>query len=148
MLAGANTAVLLNSLSAGALDLRPFTVVRTRGFFGIRSDQSATSESFDCALGYCVVSDQALAIGVTAVPTPFTDQGSDLFFVYEALMARFLFISGIGVDPQGMSQFMHYDSKAMRKVNDDSDLITVIENSGISSGVTVHHTARMLVKLH
>ncbi len=40
-LSGAPTAVLANSLAASALALRPFTVVRTRGFMHIRSDQVA-----------------------------------------------------------------------------------------------------------
>ena len=147
-LAGANNAVLMNTSSAAILALRPFTVIRTRGFIGIRSDQGAASESFDAAIGFSVVSDQALAIGVTAVPTPFTDQGSDMFFAYEALMGRFLFISGIGVDPGGLMPWIHYDSKAMRKVNDSQDIAFTLENSGVSAGVAVHHTGRMLVKLH
>ena len=98
-----STAVLINSFSVGLLAVRPFTIIRTHGFFGIRPDQIAADENFDAALGFAVVSDQASAIGVTAVPTPFTDMGSDLFFVHQMLMARFEFLSSIGtrntVDP-------------------------------------------------
>jgi len=146
-LAAASTAAQINSLNAAALALRPFTVVRTRGFFGIRSDQIAADESYDAALGYAVVSDQAIAIGVTALPTPQTDLGSDLFFVHQMLMGRLEFVSASDTIPQ-MLTWVQYDSKAMRKVNDDSDLAFVIESSALSTGVTVHHEARMLVKLH
>jgi len=86
--AAANTAVLLTSLGATLLALRPFTVVRTRGILSIQSDQAAAIENQFFAYGHCVVSDQATAIGVTAVPTPDTDDTSDLWFVYERLMNR------------------------------------------------------------
>ena len=42
--AAANTAVLLSSLNAAALALRPFTIVRTRGQLSIRTDQTAATE--------------------------------------------------------------------------------------------------------
>ena len=35
---GGSVAALILSLNATALAFRPFTIVRTRGFFGIRSD--------------------------------------------------------------------------------------------------------------
>ncbi len=88
-LAGAPTAVLTNSLNAIALAFRPFTVVRARLFLQIRSDIATGGETFGVSMGFCVVSDQAVAIGVTAVPTPVTDKGSDLWFVYESLIGSF-----------------------------------------------------------
>jgi len=147
-LGSANTASLISTLSAGGLLARPFTVIRTHLFFGIRTDQVAADESFDCAIGQAVVSDQAAAIGVTAVPTPFTDLGSDLFYLHEILMNRFEFAGASASNIAQMLTWTKVDSKAMRKVNDDEDLITVIENSSISSGVTVHVAGRFLVKLH
>ena len=54
---GANVAVLINTSGAGLNAIRPFTIVRTRGIFCIRSDQQIADESYDAALGYCVVSD-------------------------------------------------------------------------------------------
>ncbi len=67
-LASANSAFLINSGNAALLALRPFTIVRTLGYFATRSDQTGASENYDAALGISVVSDQALAIGITAVP--------------------------------------------------------------------------------
>ncbi len=147
-LVGANTAALILSLNTAALALRPFTVVRTRGFLGVRSDQAAVSESYDGALGLAVVSDQASAIGVTAVPTPFTDLGSDMFFVHEMLFGRFSFLSSIGHQANLIEPWKSFDSKAMRKVDDDQDVVVTIESSSLSSGTVVTTAARMLVKLH
>ncbi len=146
-LGAASTAVITNAPNAALLALRPYTIVRTRGFVGLRSDQISASENYDMALGMCVVSDQANAIGVTAVPTPFTDIGSDLFFVHEILMGRFQFITGAGFDSLGLV-WKQYDSKAMRKVNDDSQNIVVVESSTLGQGQVVHHAGRQLIKLH
>jgi len=145
-LGSASTASIINTLGAGLLAIRPFTIVRTHGFFGIRSDQSAADESYDAALGDCVVSDEAAAIGVTAIPLPWTGLGSDLFYNHQMLMGRFEVATAVGVVP--LRPWMHYQSKAMRKVNDDQDIMTVIQTSSISSGVIVHHAARALIKLH
>ncbi len=147
-LSAAVTPVLITQLNAAALALRPFTVIRTRGFFGVRTDQVSASESFDASLGYSVVSDQAAAVGVTAVPTPESDRGSDLFFVYESIMGRFNFVSAVGMEGN-ILQSMQFDSKAMRKVNDDQTIVSVIESSTASAtGPTVHDSARILIKLH
>ena len=147
-LSGPSTAVLGGSLNAAALALRPFTVVRTHGFFGIRTDQIAADESYDAAMGWAVVSDQAVAVGVTAVPTPMTDLGSDLFYAHRILMGRFEFASSVGIRPDMLTPWVHYDSKAMRKVDGDQDVIFVLETSAVSSGCTVHDAARFLIKLH
>jgi len=146
-IAASSTALLINSGSAGLLALRPFTVVRTRGILAFRSDQTGVSEAFHAALGYSVVTDQASAIGITAVPTPYTDIGSDMFYVHQFFSGRFEFVTGVGFHPQSM-QVKEYDSKAMRRVNDDSDVVTVLETSSLSSGINIYHAARFLIKLH
>ncbi len=144
-LGGAPTAIMINTLSAGGLALRPFTIVRTRGVVQVVSDQNIATETYLGALGISVVSEQAIAIGVTAVPTPVTDQGSDLFFVYEEVIGRFEFGSNIGFDAAG-GRFIQYDSKAMRRVNEGSDVAVVVEND--IAGTQMEHSARMLLKLH
>ena len=148
---GANAAAIILSLNAAALALRPFTIVRSLMHYSIRSDQTAASENFGSALAGAVVSDQAVAIGITAVPTPFTDLGSDLFFLHHIMDGQFLFISGIGVDPNGVAPAggTLIESKAMRKVENGQDLIFVLENDSLqASGVTSYVAGRVLVKLH
>jgi len=146
-IAGSNTAVLFAGLSATLLALRPFTVVRTRAILTCTSDQTANSENAQVGLGVCVVSDQALAIGVTAVPTPFTDVGSDLFFVYETLESRMLVSSAVGIMAPA-SVRKDIDSKAMRKVEEGQDIAFTLETSVVSEGVSAMKAGRMLIKLH
>ncbi len=144
-LAAANTAVLINSLNAAALALTPFTVVRTRGIWSVRSDQTAATEQQMVGLGSAVVSSQASAIGVTAVPTPMTDLGSDLWYMIELWASTFVVNSAIGTE---VYQSKAYDSRAMRKVEEGQDLVFVLENSSVTLGTTVLHVARSLIKLH
>ena len=143
----ASSAVLLNSLNAAALALRPFTVIRSRGYLTIESDQSAASEFYHVAYGLAIVSDQATAIGVTAVPTPETDRGSDLFFMYEELAGIFEFGDATGFQSPALATH-RFDSKAMRKVDVGQDLIFVAETSTQSNGCVIRQAGRVLVKLH
>ena len=144
-LATASTAAIINTLNAAGLALRPFTVVRTRGTWLLTSDQAVASESFAAGIAACVVSDQAAAIGVTAVPTPVTDKGSDLFFMYDWNAGGFSFGTNIGFGEERIVK--DYDSRAMRKVNEDQEPVFVIENDAFD-GLLLTHSARMLIKLH
>ena len=145
-LAAASTAVLFAGFSAAALALRPFTVIRTHIALFFWSDQVGASETYQMAYGHAVVSDQVLAIGVTAVPIPMTDLSSDLWFVHQIVAGRFVFITGAGVLQVGEQHFI--DSKAMRKVEEGQDVASVIETSSVSSGANVLKSGRMLIKLH
>ena len=143
----AGAAVLVSTLNAAALALRPFTIVRTRGMLTVNSDQLAASESQEIGFGMAVVSDQASAIGVTAVPTPVQDMGSDLFFVYEGVVNDLIFGDATGFQSAAQTT-KYFDSKAMRKVSEDQDVVVVLESPGISLGADVITQFRMLLKLH
>jgi len=80
----------------------------------VQSDQVLADEEYDASLGYAVVSDQASGVGVTAVPLPEDDRGSDLFFVYETIAGSLEFDTAVSSREAGVSKY--YDSKAMRKV--------------------------------
>ena len=95
-LAAGSIAVLSNVMTAAELALRPFTVVRTRGIMQLRSDQNGATEFQHAGFGACVVSDQAVAIGVTAVPTPMTDRVSDLWFMFMERMGHWEIFTGVG----------------------------------------------------
>ena len=146
VITAASTATLITSLNAVALSLRPFTIVRTRGFVGIVSDQLAGVEDQAITYGEIVVTDQAVAIGVTAVPTPVTDSQSS-WHVLEAMADRFNFVTGVGFQQSVVNRVV-IDSKAMRKVEEGQDLISVAETSGASNGVVVFAYSRTLIKLH
>ncbi len=143
----ASEAALVFVLNTAALALRPFTVVRTRGLLELQSDQSGASEDQSVGFGLAVVSDAASAVGVTAVPTPITDMGSDLFFSHELLYNNFIQKTGVGFE--AAAGVRHYfDSKAMRKVDISEDIVVVMESSAISAGLILTMGFRMLVKLH
>ena len=143
---GTSGVALIGSLSATALALRPFTVVRVHMGVQIRSDQNAAIEDQIAAVGWAVVSDQASAIGVTAVPTPVTDAASDLWLLHQWLMNSEVHDGGTGLGAN-IGRGYDIDSKAMRKVNGDQDLVVVLENAAFD-GVTFFTAARFLVKLH
>ncbi len=142
------TAVLLRQLNAAALALRPFTIVRTHGYLSLRSDQAAGSEAQSINYGETVVTEQASAIGVTAVPTPVTDDGSD-WHVFATLMSVFILSDATGFSSPG-DRTLVFDSKAMRKVDLGEDLVSVVETNatGTSEGVIFRPYARTLIKLH
>ena len=76
MLTSASDAALITSLNAAALALRPFTIIRSRGFMHMVSDQIVGTENVVCAFGKIVVSDEAVAVGVSAVPSPWAQDSS------------------------------------------------------------------------
>ena len=146
-LAAGSTAVVSNVMSAAELALRPFTVVRTRGIFNLQSDQAGVSEFYHAGFGAAVVSDQAVAIGITAVPTPMTDRVSDLWFLFTEMMGTVQVSSAIGFQhPVGLG--LEFDSKAMRKVEEGAQIIFTKETSSISLGVIAASAGRVLIKLH
>ena len=145
LLAASATAVLTASLNAAALALRPFTVVRTHAFLLVRSDQSAATESWIGNYGMCVVSDQAIAAGVGSVPTPATEQSSDLWFLHHTVIGR---SDLIGTEWVADNRQVEIDSRAMRKVAEGSDIAIVLEAGIGGNGIRTSDTFRMLVKLH
>ncbi len=145
----ASTATLINVLSTVDLALRPFTIVRTRGYMHWVSDQSAGTELYGGVYGEAVVSEQASAIGVTAIPTPVTDTDSDLFYTYEPFGGQFVLSDATGIMEAGW--FRTFDSKAMRKVEDGQDAITVVESNVAAfggGGFIFSKLSRFLIKLH
>ena len=145
-MAAASTAVLSGSLNALALALRPFTIVRTHLSWLLKSDQQAASEQYAAAFGIAVVSEQAVSVGVTAIPTPATDIDSDFWLLHASLVGFFALGTAVGFIEQG--RFKDVDSKAMRKVNEDEDIVFVEETYSTSAGAISHAMGRMLIKLH
>ncbi len=127
--------------------LSPFTIVRTYVDWFLKSDQTGALELFQAAFGIAVVSDQSAAIGISAIPTPFTDLDSDLWLMHEIMAGGFTFVSGTGFNPVG-GVHRSLDSKAMRKVEDGQDVAFTLENSGVGLGTTSLTAGRMLLKLH
>ena len=144
---GAPGTAITHTMTAEELAKRPFTVIRTHLEVMLLSDQTSASEDQLVAVGLCVVSEQAVAIGITAVPTPITDLDSDLWYVHQVMLNRFQFASGIGFEPTAGRRYS-IDSKAMRKVNNDEEMILVQEVSALAEGAVIVTGGRMLIKEH
>ena len=127
--------------------MRPFTIVRSRFVIGVESDQTAASESQIGAFGMAVVSDEAVAVGVTAVPTPVTQMASDYWFVHQIFMSSCIVKDATGIDFDVMKNY-EIDSKAMRKVDIGQDLVLVAELSAAGAGFAFTVGGRMLVKVN
>ncbi len=143
-LASNTTQVLVASLNAAALAIRPFTIVRTYLELALSSDQTAARESQFCSVGWAIVSDQAAAVGISAVPTPTLEAASGLWFLHSRIGADESQVANSAVG----SQFRYVESKAMRKVEDAQDMVVVAEGGGVGDGMILMTSGRMLVKLH
>ena len=140
-----NSNNFLFTLNAAALALRPFTIIRSRIDVLFQTDQLAVSETPTGALGKVVVTEKAAAAGVASLPAPLAEVDAD-WFVYQGMSSSFMFASSVGLDGNGG---MHYiiDSKAMRKVGNDDQVVTMFEarNAG---GAIMNLEGRTLIKLH
>ena len=138
----AATAVIFASFTSGD----PETIIRVVGELNVQSDQAAGSERPFGAIGLCVVSDQAFAIGVSAMPTPATDPESDLW-----LMHCFWHVSvaeaGTVASLSNISQSVDLSSKAARKVNADQTVVLIMENVSGTHGCEFDIGMRLLSKL-
>jgi len=126
----ASTAVL-DSTQVGVVEGQ--TIIRVRGQIIVGTDQQAASENFAGAVGMCLATDQAVAVGVGSIPTPYTDQDSDVWFMHQYFGGGNVQLSAAGFDSISMMVFP-FDSKAMRKQATGTTLCVVVEN-GSSVGM-------------
>ena len=87
------------------------------------------------------MSDQAVAVGVTAVPTPNTEMGSSLWFAIQAMYADGTALTDVTTSGEKYS----LDSKAMRKVEVGQDIVMVEENP-LAAGYVLRSAGRVLIK--
>ncbi len=143
----ASAKALISSLSAGALLLRPFTILRTRMELLIESDQVAASESPAGDYGRIVVTADALGQGVNSMPDPSSIDGDPdaSWFVHQPCQVSFI-RTGTGLTtPAGAIYTV--DSKSMRKVGPNDDVASLFsETSGV--GALFQARGRMLIQLH
>ena len=142
----ANTAVLMATLNATGLALRPFTILRSRGIIHWVSDQVATGETPVGDFGLIVTKETAATAGVASIPTPGTETDAD-FFVYQSMLDDFVFSTGAAWQSGAGVQYM-FDSKAKRRVDVDDDMCWVVENIHATAGALCFVNGRMLVQLH
>ena len=127
------------------------TVVRTRGILELVLKTSSTAGGgISGAFGIAVCTNDAFAVGVTAVPDPVADAGWNgwayhYFFGVHSLTATI----ADGVNAGAVYDRHVIDGKAMRKLADDMTYYGVIEVSEEIGSVAcdVHFDSRVLFKL-
>ena len=105
------------------------TIVRIRGsaFFHLASVDAVDGGFARVGFGICIVSENASAVGITAIPTPLTDVGWD-GWMYHRLFAL---IAGIPITDLGGMVGPNFrfdiDGKAMRKEKETDVVVGVVE---------------------
>ena len=123
----ANGAVLFPTTVEANID--DLTIVRTRGqLLVVMREGSSVNAVMNYAFGMCVVSQNAAGIGITAVPTPFTDIAWDGWFLHTQGVVHKMVAADTG-SPDSIDR-VNIDSKAMRKIHATDTIIAVIEFHG------------------
>jgi len=120
------------------------TVRRTRGMLTISSDQGIAIEEQAGAFGMMVVNDVALAAGVGSIPGPSTELGDDGWFLWQGFVQRGFTSATFGTR---MGETYHFDSKAMRRVEEGFGIAVVIENGQLTTGLFVQCAFSILTSL-
>ena len=127
-----------------------FTLVRTRGVISIGLSASSTvGGGFTGAVGVGIVTNDAFAIGATAMPGPLADAQWDgwLFHTFFNSMGLKAGLATQDTVPQAV-QHIVVDSKAMRKLNLNDPIFAMIDVIEIGVAVIqVRADSRLLLKL-
>ena len=145
---GASTLVLLSSLSAAALLLRPFTILRTRQLILFQSDQIAASERPQGDFGEIIVKDSAIAAGAASIPDPSSTDGDPdaEWYVHQPLIDNVV-VGATTVNQEPVGKYFEIDSKAMRKVGINEDIAQMVSETGVV-GFNITIRGRQLIQLH
>ncbi len=129
---GPNSKVLAGSFALSNQGIDE-TLLRNVGGISVASDQAAASESQMGALGMCVVTDTALALGITALPDPVTDAADDIWLLYVSFAQELRFSDATGFEPN-FATWYPFDSKAKRVVHTGQSLAIVVANANSTFG--------------
>ena len=146
------TGVISTSVSAlfsvGAQALEDgLTIVRTHGeVLASLLTGTGTGDGYECAVGICIVSENAAAVGITAVPMSMMDIGWDGWFAHK----QFLVKTPVANELLNDSTMFRWDidSKAMRKIRETDVVLGVVEVAKLGTA-TLQLTlrSRLLAKL-
>ncbi len=140
--------VLDQAFTEGILEeVVPATIVRTVGILTVTSDQHTADENPFGAMGFAVVSEQARAAGIGSLPTPITNEDSDLWFVFQHWSAPVAV--GSNASFGNIARVFEFESRAQRKVEEGEAIVVVLENAaaaGVGASYVVKY--RLLFKLH
>jgi len=121
------------------------TIGRIRGFAQITLDTAGTSaDGYVGALGFCIVSENAFGVGITAIPHPVTDAEWDGWMWHQFWRVS----GGLGTgDFSGVHNII-IDCKAKRKIPEPNVLVAVVETSEIGTAtMSIFLDTRLLAYL-
>ena len=141
---------------AVAINADAITMVRLRGeMLFYLTAATALADGFDLAVGLAVVSDQAFAVGVTAIPGPLAEDNWDGWFYHRyvhiaaggPIVAANVSLEPGQVNSTSAAVRFEVDGKAMRKVKEGDSIVTILEAT-LAGTATMkwHFTSRMLFK--
>ena len=142
----ASTSLIIGSVGF-QLAVDGVTLIRTRGIIQVILTAAGAAEGFNGAFGICVVSNDAFAVGITAIPNPVDDMDWDgwLYHQFWSLMAPAAF-QATGTGP--FVKDLVIDSKAMRKVGQNDTIVLVGQFLEIgTAALSVTAGSRFLFKL-
>ncbi len=124
-------------------------MVRIRGLVEITlTTADAIGAGFHGALGIAIISNEAFAAGVTAVPSP-TDDLDFPWFWHSFFSVRTVTATiADGANAQGLVTRIEIDNKSMRKQTSGETMVGVIDQIESTNAVfEMHATTRVLDKL-
>ncbi len=120
----------------------PVTLVRAYLSLASFSDQTAAEELSMSAVGMIIISEDAFAVGITAIPGPITDMGSP-WWLHGFFPTGLQPLTSSGeIQPSGVL----FESRSMRKIGTNERVAVVVEVS-TSFGINFLHGARILARL-
>ncbi len=120
------------------------TVVRVRGVLSVKPSVYTADVDIVGAMGFALVSNQALAAGAASIPGPWTNNASDLWFVWMPFAFRFEVGATAEVSFPASVQ-LPIDSKAMRKGDAGETIAVMVESQAAALEASV--AFRLLLKL-
>ena len=119
------------------------TMLRVVGGVMVASDQTAADETQVGAIGMCIVTDAALAVGITALPDPVSEIEDDMWFMYLPFCRTLNVADATGTQPN-FGEWFPFDQKAKRIVHTGSSIVLIGANVSATAGMNVLPILRLL----
>ena len=119
------------------------TLLRTVGNVSVASDQVAGSEEQHGAVGICLVTDTALALGITALPDPVTDVADDIWVFFQSFAQQLTLFSSVGANPN-MATVYPFDQRGKRIMHSGQSMVLIAANAHASAGYKITVNMRQL----
>ncbi len=139
--------LVVSAASSTIMGSIPFTeaatIVRIRGMFTVALSTYVADLEIVGAIGFGIISDEALAAGIASIPDPYDDANWGGWMLWQSFAHRFETLDATSSFLGSWS--MELDSKAMRKVTPGESLIMMVESQAGAFRAAV--APRTLVKL-